>query len=127
MLTPAEIAFTTAVTDCARWYCNTILLPNARRLEGKAISERITYALLLPFLVHLRELLKDEVCHAVFMERLREYAANASACLEICKHVHKAIDTTTVSEDSARALLVVLINIIHAPRDIMFQSKDLFD
>lgn len=127
MTTPADIRFTALVTERARWYCNFVLLPNARRLEGALIGERTTYALLLPFLVHLKGLLKDDTQHVEFMERFREYALNASDCLELCRYVHKATDTTHVSEDGARALLVVLVNIIHAPRDIEFRSKDLFD
>ncbi len=127
MATPDDIRFTTLVTERARWYSNAVLLPNARTLDGAALGERTATALLLPFLVHIKRLLMDDVRHAEFMERFREYVANVQECLLLCRHVHKATDVTVVSEDCARALLVVLVNIIHAPRDIEFRSKDLFD
>ncbi len=127
MASPEEIQFTTWVTERARWFCEEVLLPNARRLEGATLEEKTATALLLPFLVHLRLYVKDELHYEELCIRFRAYVEFPSECISSFPEVHKATNATVVSEDSARALLVLFINIIHEPREFTFRTKDLFD
>ena len=127
MASPEEIQFTTWVTDRARWYCGAVLLPNARKLEGTTLEEKTATALLLPFLVHLRLYVKDEMHYEELSIRFRAYVEFPSECISSFPEVHKATDATVVSEDSARALLILFLNIIHEPREITFMTRDLFD
>ncbi len=127
MASPEEIQFTNWVIVRARWYSEAVLLPNARKLAGAPLEKRTATALLRPFLVHLQLYVKDELHYEELSIRFREYVAFPSECISNFPNVYKATDVTVVSEDSARALFILFLNIIHEPREITFITRDLID
>ena len=124
MASPEEIQFTSWVTERAHWYCGAVLLPNARKLEGAVLEKRTATALLLPFLIPLQLYVRDERHYDEISNRFREYIDFSSQCISNFPEVHDVIDARIVSEDSARALLVLFLNIIHRPREVMFLTSD---